>query len=161
MNLVPWKRKQKTESAEVESHPITQFRSEIDRLFDRFFQEPWGALGDPFPASGDLQPNVDVRETEKEILIHAEIPGVDPKDLEVSLSENVLTLQGEKRSCSEKKEGGAVIKECSYGSFHRAIPLAAEVDPEGVEAEHKNGVVTIKLAKSRVTPTKKISIKTR
>lgn len=162
MDLIPWRWKRKKEESHEVERPKTELarlRSEMDRVFDLFWSAPWGALERPLSELDGWCPSLDVKETEKDVEVRAEIPGVNPKDINVTLVENVLTLEGVKRTESERKVEGSVMRECAYGRFRRSIPLRAEVEPEQVEAEHKNGVVTIRLRKARVTPAKRIPVK--
>lgn len=121
----------------------------LDRLFDDVTRG-WGLA--PFRAAArgwaDLSPRVDVAETEKEIKVTAELPGMDEKDIEVKLTGDVLTLKGEKRAESEEKGKSFHRVERSYGAFERAFVLPAEVDPAKVEASFKKGVLTVTLAKT-------------
>jgi HSP20 family protein len=132
----------------------------VNQLFDDFF----GGRGDrslaPFGEGwGAFSPQVDLTETEDEIMISAELPGLSDEDIEVSLSGDVLTLSGEKKEEKEEKGKSYYRSERSYGSFRRAIPLPAEVDPEQVEAVFQKGVLTVSLSKTGKTKAKKISVK--
>lgn len=157
--MIPWKRKEL--STGKEAHPFDSLQREMARVFDRFThgfgrdelakrEEWWGSA---FPA-------VDIAETDKEILVTAELPGLDEKDLDVTLRGNHLHIRGEKKA--EKEEKGELYyhKESSYGAFHRAIPLPAEVEEDRIEATYKKGVLKIKLPKSAeaLKTRKKISI---
>jgi HSP20 family protein len=161
MSLIPWKNKQGSgRRHELAPRPARdEFRTEMDRLFERFFQDPWGAPLAGSALRGEWDPTVDVTENEKEISIRAEVPGVEPKDIKVTLAANVLTLEGEKRQSSERKEKDYYQSECSYGSFLRRIPLAAPVDESKVSAEHSHGVLTIRLPKTRTAAARHIAVK--
>ena len=141
--------------------PFSSLHREIDRVLDDLtHSEHW-----PFHASltknGKLLPRIDVSETEKEIEVVAELPGVEEKDIDISLSDDRLTIKGEKKSETEQAEKDHHLIERSYGSFERTMRLLCEVDSEKVQAEFKNGVLTITLPKSpeAEAKTKKISIK--
>ena len=110
---------------------------------------------------GAFSPSVDVRETDKEIVVSAEIPGMEEKDIQVELAADGLTIRGEKRTETEDKKEGYVRKETSYGSFHRFIPLPAEVQAAKASAELKKGVLTVTLPKTPEAKAKrkKIEIK--
>jgi HSP20 family protein len=121
---------------------------ELDRIFDAL----WGGFS--FPASGVRAPNavtprVDFSETDEEIRIAAELPGLDEKDIEIALDEGVLTIQGERKAESDEEDAEKGYKrlETYRGRFHRAIRLAAEVDEEAVKAVYKAGVLTVTLPK--------------
>lgn len=156
--LLPFERKGLPAKRE-EYEPFTFFREEMNRLFDNFFRgtdiEP---LERKFAA---FSPSIDISETEKEIVISAELPGMEDKDLDVSLSKDLLIIKGEKKEEKEEKTKNYYRMERSYGSFCRTIPLPAEIDAENISAEFKKGVLTIKLPKTpeAIGETKKIAIK--
>lgn len=139
-------------------HPFALFRKEMDSLFDNFFR---GFDLQTFAGtSGAFSPKVDVTEDEKEIRVNAELPGMDEKDIDVSLSMNSLTISGEKREEKEEKGKGYYQMERSYGSFSRTIPLPAEIDESAVRANFKKGVLSITLPKTaKAVETKKITVK--
>jgi HSP20 family protein len=159
-NLVPKKEVGKALAETREgAHPFTAFRQEMDKLMDDFF----GAFDfRPFSTRPDaFLPQIDVVDTDKEIKVSAELPGMDDKDIEVSLTNESLTIKGEKREESEKKGKDYYRSERSYGSFTRTIPLPVEIDTEKVEASFKQGVLTVNLPKTKqaLGEAKKISVK--
>ncbi len=158
MSLIPWRNKSRS-PVRAESSPLSTLRTEIDRLFDSVMRDPFGALDWAFPGGRDWAPTVDVAESENEVTVRAEIPGIDPKDLEVNITGNQLVLAGEKKEWSEKKEKDFYQSESRSGSFRRTIPLPPSVDAEKVEAEYANGVLTIHLQKTQKTPPKKVDVK--
>jgi HSP20 family protein len=158
MALVPWRSKTRGPGP-AETSPLATLRGEIDRLFDAFVREPLGGLDWPFGSERGWAPAVDIAEDEKEVTVRAEIPGLDPADLEVSISGNHLVLAGEKRESTEKKGKDFYHSESRFGAFHRSIPLPAAVDAESVEAEYANGVLVIRLKKSPSAPVKRIDVK--
>ena len=139
--LIPWREPIKS---------LEAFRREIDRLFDRFFE----AI--PF-SEQEFVPSVDIAETDKDIIVQAEIPGIDPKDLDISLNGRLLTIKGEKRSEHEEKRENYHKIERKYGAFSRTLDLPTDVDPDKVEATYKDGVLKIVLPK--VEAGKKIEVK--
>ncbi|MGO9612324.1 MAG: Hsp20/alpha crystallin family protein [Dissulfurispiraceae bacterium] len=142
-----------------EQNPFVLLRREIDSLFDSFFR---GSDLEPFESRvGAFSPKVDVTESDKEIRVYAELPGMDEKDLDVSLTKDTLTIRGEKKEEKEREERDYYHVERSYGSFSRVIRLPVEVEMEKIEAEFKKGLLTVKLPKSSkaVEGTKKISVK--
>ncbi len=146
LSLIPWR----------ERRDLDIFRREIDSLFDRFF-EGW-----PFETlKGDGQwiPSIDLSETNKEYIVRAEIPGVDPNDFDISLNNNVLTIKGERKHEKETKDEDFHRIERAYGSFTRAIQLPGEVDEDKVKANYKNGVLEIILPKTKEEAVKKIPVK--
>ena len=138
--------------------PFVSFRREMDRMFDRFFDGLPASTGTGWQA---LTPAVAIDETDKEMIITAELPGVRDKDVEVSLVGDVLTIKGEKRSDREESNRGYHLSERSYGSFYRSIPLPAGIDTDKASAEFKNGVLIVTLPKTQeaLTQVKKIVVK--
>ncbi len=139
-------------------HPLAELRQEVDRLFDSFFGDwprwPFGrgrTAIEPtrdWSGFGRLVPSVDVSETDKGFEIAAELPGMDEKDIEIALGEGVLTIKGEKREETEKKEKDYYRSERRYGSFRRSFALPEGVDQDKISADFKKGVLTIALPKS-------------
>ena len=106
-------------------------------------------------------PRVDVAETEDKVQVSAELPGIDPENVDVSIAHDVLTISGEKREEREEKKRDYHRIERSYGSFRRSVPLPTEVDTDKAEAHFKNGLLTITLPKTeKARARKKITVKT-
>ncbi|MBI5844338.1 MAG: Hsp20/alpha crystallin family protein [Deltaproteobacteria bacterium] len=128
-------------------------------VFDRFMEEM--GLPDLWLEEDEKSwiPALDVTETEKEIKVSAEVPGIAREDIAVSLTEGLLTVSGEKKEEKEEKSEGRTVSERCYGSFSRTVRLPAEVDAEKVEASYKDGVLTISLPKSESVKTTKITVK--
>jgi HSP20 family protein len=160
MNLVPWKNKQREANAlDRTDASWNRMRSEIDRMFERFFAAPWFGDLDPSGARGAWLPAVDMTETESEITVRAELPGIDPKEIEVNLSGRMLTVSGEKRESNEQRGENFHQIERRFGSFRRTIELPAEVDPDRVAADYKQGVLQVSLKKVGASRTKRVPIK--
>jgi HSP20 family protein len=131
-----------------EEHPLYAFQKEINRLFDDFSRDFDLA---PFQTTGErrfFSPSIDVKEDSKMITVNAELPGMEEKDVEVLLTDNALTLQGEKKEEKEDKGEGYYHMERKYGSFRRVIPVPAGVDTKKVKATFKNGVLTVLIPKT-------------
>lgn len=157
-NLVPFGKKSVPVRREEES-PFALLRREMDSLFDNFFR---GFDMEPFESRlSAFTPKVDVTENDKEIKISAELPGMDEKDIDVSLQKDMLTIKGEKKEEKEDKGKDYYRMERSYGSFSRTIPLPVEVETDKVDAKFKKGVLSITLPKTAnaVAETKKITVK--
>ena len=139
-------------------NPFALFRKEFDDLFDAFFRT--FDLKPIEPSIGSFSPRVDVVDSEKEISIKAELPGMDEKDIDVSLSRGVLTIRGEKKEEKEDRGKDYFRMERSYGSFNRSIELPAEVDETMIKANFKKGVLDITLSKTpkAVQETRKIKV---
>ena len=151
-SMLPWRR----ERAVAERDPFLALRREMDSLFDGFISD----LGEPARALKDFDPRVDIKETDKEIHITAELPGVDEKDVDVSVSGDAVTIKGEKHEEKEEKGEDRHRIERSYGAFRRSFSLPCEVDADKASASFKKGVLTVMLPKSSVAAkSKKIAIK--
>ena len=122
--------------------PLTYLQSQINRMFDDF----WGGSRWPAEPAG-FSPQLDVKETEKEIEVCAELPGIEAKDLDIDVTEDELTIRGEKRSERESNEKGRYWSERTYGSFERTIPLPAPVEGEKAKSDFENGILRITLPK--------------
>ncbi len=143
-----------------EEDPFFAIQHRMNRMFDEFFNEPFGLA--PMREFGQkFMPRVDVYEDEKEMRVTAELPGMDEKDIDITLDREVLTIRGEKSSETKEEKGQYHRIERSYGSFERQIPLGMEVDANKVDAEFKKGVLTITLPKpaEAVSRVKKIAVK--
>jgi HSP20 family protein len=130
-------------------------RRDLDRLFDRF----WEGNVPQFPAIDDWRPALDVSETKDAVLVKAEVPGMDAKDIELSLHGDVLTLKGEKNQEQEEKDEHYYRMERTYGAFARAVRLPASVDGSRVTATFKNGLLTVTLPKAPAAKGTTIPIK--
>jgi HSP20 family protein len=157
MSLIPWRNRR--EGHETELSPLVSLRGEMDRLLDSFLRDPFGAMDWPHWGAGKWSPAIDVAEDDKEVSVRAELPGIDPKDLDVTVVGNQLILSGEKRETSESKEKGVYHSETRYGSFRRTVPLPEGVDTEHVDAEYANGVLTLRLPKTAPANQKRIEVK--
>lgn len=143
-----------TSGAAAGRHPMDGLRREVNRLFDDFWHRlDHGAAGTG-PALGMGLPSADVAETENAIEVSLELPGLDEKDVEVSLSGDVLTIRGEKKAEREETHKGLYLSERRYGAFYRAIPIPAGVDAEKVTASFRKGVLTVTLPRTEATQTK-------
>lgn len=162
--VIPWRWGNRGVSTgrEAEGYPVDAFQREMNRLFEDFFKG-FGVR----PAAEDMgslvgfSPQVNMTEDEKSIQVSAELPGLDEKDIEISLTKDSLTIKGEKKEEAEHKDRETYFMERSFGSFTRVIPIPKDVDTEKSEASFKKGVLTISLPKlEKETQThKKIRIK--
>ncbi len=142
--------------------PIVSFQNEMNRMFDNFFRDPFGPISlRETRMFGEFTPRVDVVESETDFKVTAELPGMDAKDIQISLEHDALVLSGEKKGEHEEKGKGYHRLERSFGAFTRVIPLTTEIEEGKVDAQFKNGVLTITLPKTpaAVKTTKKIEIK--
>ncbi len=151
-DLIPWNRGREVSTRRGENaDPFLTLHREMNRLFDDvlrgFDLAPFGAADPFFDRTAGLAadwPRVEVGETDKEIKVTAELPGMDEKDVDVALSGGALVIRGEKKSETEDKERR--FSERSYGSFERRIPVD-DIEEDKVSASFKNGVLTVVLPK--------------
>ena len=130
------------------------FVPEIDRFFDSFWRGPQH----DFPALSTWSPATDVQETDTDLRVHVELPGLSKKDIKVNLDNGVLSIQGEKQHASEDKEQRYHVSERTYGRFARSFTLPSEVDAEKIKAGLENGVLTLTLPKVKAATPQAIEI---
>lgn len=157
MRPIPWRGKQR--EAEQTESPLVALRSEVDRLFDTFLREPFGSIDWPFVGPVKWSPTVDVAESDREVVVRVELPGIDSQDLDVSISGNQLVLSGEKKESAESKGKDFHHSESRYGSFRRSVRLPEGIDTENVDAQYVNGVLTMHLKKIPSAPARRIDVK--
>src|SRR5258706_8062037 len=160
-DLIPWNRGKRDLSTRHNGRdPIHALQSDINRAFEEF----WQSLDQPFATKNDSGlPAVDVRETDKEVEVVAELPGMSEKDIDVQIAEGALTIRGEKQDERHSEARGYVLHERSTGRRERVVPLPEGVDVNAAKAKFKNGVLTITLPKTRATreTRKRISVRDR
>ncbi len=141
-DLIPWNRNRNL-PAPRQTDPFFTFRREMDRVFDDFFR----AFDLPMTMGGGWSvgtwPHVEVSDTDNEVKLVAELPGMEEKDIDLNFNDGVLTLSGEKKT----EANGAVYSERWHGQFQRSFQLGPDVDPDKIKAEFKNGVLTITAGK--------------
>lgn len=124
----------------------------------RLFQDTLTKWLDESTSGRPWTPAVDILETENELVLKADIPDVDQKDIHVELENGTLTLKGQRKFESDKKEKGYHRIERSYGSFARYFSVPNTVDPEKIAAEYKNGVLTVTLPKKEIAKPRNVKI---
>lgn len=134
---------------------LTVLRDEMDRLFDRMWEGDF-----PSRALGEWTPVLDFSETKEFFIVKMEVPGMDPKDIKISLQDHVLTMSGERKKVEEEKDERFYRLERSYGAFTRSIRLPMPVDEHKVNAIFKNGVLHISIPKAETTKGIYVPIKT-
>jgi len=145
MEMVPWK----------PFGDIGSFRKEMDKLWNRFFKEsPFGRR-----EAEEWSPSVDVSETGDAYMVKAELPGLEAKDVDVSVSGDILTIKGEKRKEAEEKDEHHHYVERYYGSFQRSFRLPANVKPEKIDAVFEKGVLKLTVPKTEEAKKQEIQIK--
>jgi HSP20 family protein len=162
-SLMPFARSNTPSRGGYDVDPFTAMRRDMDRFFDDMMKGFGGGNGLPAAFSGAAAPRIDVKETETGLEVSAELPGVDEKDVEVELQDDVLTIRGEKKVEKEEgdKEQGYHLMERSYGSFARSIALPFEADSEKVSADFSKGVLKVVIPRpaAAAAKTKKIEVK--
>ena len=139
------------------SNPFTALQQEIDRLFDGFSR---GFTSFPnLPTTRELMPSMDVSETDKEIEITTELPGLEEKDIQLNVADDVLTVRGEKKNEREESKKDYHLVERSYGSFVRSVQLPNGVNAEGIKAVMSKGVLEVTVPKPEPAQSKKIDIR--
>ncbi len=134
---------------------LSSLRREMDRLWENFFVErPLGKIWER-----EWAPSLDMSETKDNFVVKAEVPGIDAKHIDISLTGDVLTIRGEKSQEKEEKEEDYHLVERSYGSFSRSVRLPAEVESNKIKASYKNGILRITLPKSEKAKAKEVKIK--
>lgn len=168
-NLIPWTKKSPSVTHEEPraraASSVRSLHEEMNRLFDEFFSShstplsvleqhnvfmPWGNVTGTVAANF---PKVDVRDTDKELRITAELPGMSENDVQVSIANDRLTISGDKNEEKVENEKGWYRMERQYGSFTRVIPIPCEIQSEQVQASFKNGILTVILPKTKAAKT--------
>ena len=137
-------------------NPFMSLQREIDRLFDDFTR---GFPTLPSLGTTELLPSMDVTETDKQIEITAELPGLEEKDVQVNVADNVLTIRGEKKAEKEEKDKNYRLVERSYGSFSRTLDLPDGVNADAIKASIAKGVLKVTVPKPAPAQAKKIDVK--
>ena len=145
-DLLPWARRQPGGQVRTDDeHPMADLQRQMNALFENFWRgadRPFAGLDLPL---GEGMPRTDVVETDNGVEISIELPGMEQKDVEVSLTGDSLTIRGEKKIEKQEDKKGYYVSERSYGSVYRSIPLPPGVDADKADATFKNGVLTVRL----------------
>jgi HSP20 family protein len=156
-DLIPWSRQETHTPAlygEEQRSPVLRLRQEMDRLFDDFFSAP--LLGG-LTGRSLAWPRLEVSDTDDEVRVTAELPGLNEKDVEILVQDGVFTVRGEKKSETDDKERG--WSERYYGRFERSLLLPDGADESKAEAEFHDGVLTVRMPKTeQATRARKIPI---
>lgn len=125
---------------------LANLRREMDRVFGRL------GFGEGQKEPGAWMPQIDVKTTGEDMVVYAEVPGMTRDDITIEVSAGTLTIRGERKSETEKTEEGWTIRERSYGSFERTLPLPEGVDADTISAEYKDGVLEVHVPKGALPP---------
>jgi len=160
-SILPWKKGDSQLSHQRKAgDPVNLLQRRMNHLFDDFFSsqlsDPWGRFGNEFA------PQIDISESGEELRISAELPGLDEKDVEVTLADNILTLKGEKKEEHVEDKDDFYHSERSYGYFERAVQLPDGADTENAKAKFRKGVLEIAIPKKPEARarTKKLELQT-
>ncbi len=134
-------------------HEMMTLREAMDRLFDEAFTRPISATG------GLEMPSIDMYQTDHDLVVKAALPGINPDDVNISVSADVLTLKGDYKQEDEVKDAQYHIREHRHGMFERSIMLPASIQPDKARAEFDKGILTITLPKTEMVKTKTVNIK--
>jgi len=135
----------------------SRVQDEMKQVFERFFGEDGSDQSNV--VTSQWMPRVDIKEEAKRFVIQADIPGVDPKDIEISMDKGVLTIKGERKSESSEQDGNVTRVERLHGTFHRRFALPDSADADGITASGKHGVLEIAIPKKPETTPRRIEIK--
>jgi HSP20 family protein len=161
MDLIPWRNKrQNTLTQQPAERSLQRVQDGFNSLVEQFFNDPWGTtLSDRFDRGG-WGPRLDITESEDDVCVRVEVPGVDPKDLNIDVTGNMLTVSGEKSQTQEDKGRNYRYSERRWGSFRRSVQLPSAVDADKVDASYKDGVLNITLPKHPEARPRRIEVKT-
>jgi len=154
MNLIPWRNKQRHTGNGRELSPIDHFRREMDRMFDRFLAG-WDAdlnWDGPYGLSQMWNTGLEMDEDDQYVIVRAEVPGFDPKDINVSVTGSMLTITAER----EERKGSSFSRR---GSLRQSVQLPSYVDTTDPTAEYHNGVLTVRLRKDESVRPRRIEVK--
>jgi HSP20 family protein len=159
------RKKESKDLIKVESaRPVSTFE-EVERRFEDFFSRPFSMIAPPWlsvlkMAEGEIAPSIDIYEENGDVVVKAELPGMKKEDIEVNLTDQAITVSGEKKKEEKVEKKGYYRLERSYGSFARTFSLPAEVRPDDAKAQFRNGILEIRVPKTEEAKkkVKKVSI---
>lgn len=139
---------------------LTSVHRDIDDLFNRFFgrAEKWTSM--PSLLGGLNYPAVNCVKEGDNLVVHVDLPGINPKDVDISVTGNMLTIKGERKHEKETKEEDYFVREIGYGVFERSFTLPVEVNPDKIKANYKNGVLAITMPAAEAIKGRKIHVET-
>jgi HSP20 family protein len=150
-DLIPWRAARGNQPASRDrQNPVALLQNDVNRAFDDFLR----MLPMPLPGwstairDDDMDFQVDIVETDKEVKVSAEMPGIDEADIDVSVSDGMLTISADKKADRETKEGGHLLLERSFGHVERTLPLTDNIDANAAQASFKRGVLTVTIPKT-------------
>jgi HSP20 family protein len=135
---------------------LISLRDAMDRLFDESFVRPWGGRLAPTEGAGLA---VDMYETDEDVIVETALPGIDPGDVDVSVTGNTLTIKGETKAEEEVDEGDYIYRERRFGAYSRSLTLPVGVEADKAEAEYESGVLRLRLPKVEEAKPKAIQVR--
>jgi len=138
---------------------MISLRDAMDRLFEESFVRPWDDRWLRFSTNGGGSLAVDMYETDKDIVVKAALPGIKPEDIDITVTEDVLTIKGETKAEEEVEQENYHLRERRYGAFQRSVRLPTDVKADKAEAVFENGVLTLTLPKAEEVLPKTIKVK--
>jgi HSP20 family protein len=158
-NLTPWRWNEKNPLTRTDGDPFSSLQREINQLFESFFEDSPLKFVERGGAAL-MVPKLDLSETDKEVHVTAEMPGLKEEDIEVEFIGDALRIRAEKKDERDEKQHHFHRVERSFGVFERIVPIPADINREQAQATYKNGVLTITLPKTVTAPTsQKIAVK--
>jgi len=154
-DLIPFTDTRPMKAERRQLDPLHAMQREMNRMFKGVWEDfdlpTWRGDNGDFGELADFAPSLDVSETDNQFRVTAELPGMEEKDVEVTFADGVLSIAGEHKEEKEEKDEDEkyYLRECSYGSFRRALPLGDRVDADKVKAKFKNGKLTVILPKTK------------
>jgi HSP20 family protein len=137
-------------------HPLVRLRAEMDTLFDRFFTG-WPTFAD-WGKTGEMW-GLDVDENERDIVVRAKVPGFEPKDFDIHVSGNMLTVKAEHKGDVSKTDEGFSYSERNFASYQRSVPLSTAVDGDKIEAHYRDGTLELRLPRTEGVEKRRIEVK--
>ena len=134
---------------------LERMRQEMDRIWERFTRESPSSTFEQ-----DWHPSLDLLETEESLVAEVEVPGINPNDIDISVTPEMLTIIGKKKQKTGEQEKNYHVMERAHGRFSRSIPLPTAVNPDQVEARYKDGILRITMGKSEKAKSRRIEVKT-
>jgi len=136
---------------------LMTIRERMNRIFDEFFRGQ--EVGEAFPATS-WTPAVDIYETPNEVVLKAELPGVNQKDIQLEIKDNTLTLKGERAKDEEVKEDSYYRRERFYGTFYRSFTLPSNIQQDKIQARYKDGILEVIMPKAEAAKPRQIKVET-
>jgi len=155
-------KKESKEIARTEQPRSLQTLWDFDTLFDDYLRKPVSVFGLPrlrFPEMESVTPSVDIYEEKGDVVVKAELPGIDKEDIDITATEDTITIAGEKKKEEETKKSDYYRWECSHGSFNRTFSLPAEIQTDRVKTKFKDGILEIRLPKTEESKKKERKVK--